>query len=60
MAAPEEARAETKEYSRDLLFTLKPETLESMVNEIFEDFLDTVFVTQTRPDRDEFIGKLSF
>eukprot|EP00347_Sterkiella_histriomuscorum_P012085 403369949 len=59
LAAPEEARAETKEYSRDILFTLKPEILEQLTDQIFEDFLDTLFVTQTRPDRDEFIGKLS-
>lgn len=44
-APPEEARAETKEYSKDLLFTLKPETLESLSEQVFEDFLDTVFVT---------------
>ncbi len=60
LAAPEEARAETKEYSKDLLFTLKQETLDSITTSIFEDFLDTVFGTQTRPDRAEFIGKLSF
>ncbi|CDW86989.1 UNKNOWN [Stylonychia lemnae] len=59
LAAPEEARAETLEYSRDILFTLQPETLESMVADIFEDFLDQVFVTETRPSKDEFIGKLS-
>lgn len=58
-AAPQEARAETKEYSKDLLFTLKPEALDAVTQEVFEDFLDTVFVTETRPSKEEFIDKLS-
>lgn len=30
LAAPDEARAETKEYSKDILFTLNPEVLDKV------------------------------
>ena len=38
---------------------MQPDILEAITTDILEDFLDTVFVTVTRPSKDEFIDKLS-
>ena len=47
------------EYSKDPLFLLKPEKLDSLTETMFEEFLDKFFGTETRPAKDEFINKLS-
>ena len=59
LAAPEEKRLEMKEYSKDPLFTLKPETLELLTEPMFDEFLDTLFGNESRPERSDFIDKLS-
>lgn len=59
LALPEEKRVEIKEYSRDPLFNLKQEKLDTVTDRIFDDFLEEVFGNNTRPSKEEFIDKLS-
>lgn len=55
----DERRKETIEYSKDPLFTLKPDMLDIHIDELFEEYLDKVFGNNSRPDKDDFINSLS-